>query len=102
MSFYRAEYIWIDGTKPTAILRSKTKIIPLGEEPDLWGFDGSSTQQAPGDKSDCVLRPVRVVSDPTRDESDKLVLCEVLYTDMTHTLPYTGCLRRSARKACVT
>ena len=28
MSFYRAEYIWIDGTKPTAKLRSKTKIVP--------------------------------------------------------------------------
>src|SRR5690606_20388663 len=25
---YKAEYIWIDGTQPTARLRSKTKIIP--------------------------------------------------------------------------
>ena len=33
MSFYRAEYIWIDGTKPTAKLRSKTKIVPAGEKP---------------------------------------------------------------------
>ena len=55
---YRAEYIWIDGTEPTPILRSKTKVIPDGEEPGIWGFDGSSTNQAPGDKSDCVLRPV--------------------------------------------
>ena len=24
---YKAEYIWIDGTRPTAKLRSKTKIL---------------------------------------------------------------------------
>lgn len=24
---YKAEYIWIDGTEPTAKLRSKTKIL---------------------------------------------------------------------------
>ena len=43
---YKAEYIWIDGTTPTANLRSKTKIVPDGEQPPVWGFDGSSTQQA--------------------------------------------------------
>ena len=39
------------------MLRSKTKIIADGEEPGIWGFDGSSTNQAPGDNSDCVLQP---------------------------------------------
>ncbi len=29
---YRAEYLWIDGTEPTAEIRSKTKIIPDGGE----------------------------------------------------------------------
>ena len=29
-----------------------------GTEPPVWGFDGSSTQQATGDQSDCVLNPV--------------------------------------------
>ena len=43
---YMAEYIWIDGTQPTVKLRSKTKIIPDGVEPMIWGFDGSSTNQA--------------------------------------------------------
>jgi glutamine synthetase len=80
---YRAEYIWIDGQKPTAKLRSKTKIVPDGEAPPVWGFDGSSTEQAPGESSDCVLRPVRVVPDPLRGGDDKLVMCEVLNTDMT-------------------
>ena len=42
----KAEYIWIDGLTPTAKLRSKTKIIEQGTEPPIWGFDGSSTQQA--------------------------------------------------------
>ena len=55
---YKAEYIWIDGTEPTAKLRSKTKIIADGAEPGIWGFDGSSTNQAPGKASDCVLQPV--------------------------------------------
>ena len=58
MSVYRAEYIWIDGSLPTSKLRSKTKVIKSGEEPPIWGFDGSSTNQAPGDESDCVLKPV--------------------------------------------
>ena len=53
----KAEYIWIDGTEPTARLRSKTKILKDGSLP-IWGFDGSSTNQAPGSNSDCVLQPV--------------------------------------------
>ena len=80
---YRAEYIWIDGQKPTAKLRSKTKIVPDGGEPPVWGFDGSSTEQAPGSESDCVLNPVYIVPDPIRGGDDKLVMCEVLNTDMT-------------------
>jgi len=79
---YRAEYIWIDGQKPTAKLRSKTKIVPDGEEPPIWAFDGSSTEQAPGSESDCVLRPVLVKPDPIRGDEDVLVLCEVLTIDM--------------------
>ncbi|MCP4306032.1 MAG: glutamine synthetase [bacterium] len=80
---YRAEYIWIDGQKPTGKLRSKTKIIAEGEAPPIWGFDGSSTEQAVGKDSDRVLRPVRTVPDPIRGGDDKLVMCDVLNTDMT-------------------
>ena len=83
---YKAEYIWIDGTEPTARLRSKTRIIEDGRSHDnlpIWGFDGSSTNQAPGDNSDCVLKPVAVFPDPIRGGDDILVLCEVLLTDMT-------------------
>ena len=47
---YKAEYIWIDGTEPTARLRSKTRVLADGAELPIWGFDGSSTNQAPGDQ----------------------------------------------------
>jgi glutamine synthetase len=80
---YKAEYIWIDGTSPTAKLRSKTKIVDDGQEPPIWGFDGSSTNQAPGARSDCVLKPVFSCPDPLRGGNNKLVMCEVLLTDMT-------------------
>ena len=83
MSDIKAEYVWIDGTKPTARLRSKTKILPAGTEMPIWGFDGSSTQQAEGADSDCVLNPVFVCPDPLRGGENKLVLSEVLLTDMT-------------------
>jgi len=80
---YKAEYIWIDGTEPTAKLRSKTKIVPDGAELPIWGFDGSSTNQAPGEASDCVLQPVFSCPDPIRGGDNVLVLSEVLLTDMT-------------------
>ncbi len=80
---YKAEYIWIDGTEPTAKMRSKTKIVPDGGDMGIWGFDGSSTNQAPGAASDCVLQPVFTCPDPVRGGNDVLVLCEVLLTDMT-------------------
>ena len=82
---YQAEYIWIDGTEPTPLLRSKTKIIKDSvTEPPIWGFDGSSTNQAEGSSSDCVLRPVFSCPDPIRGGSNILVLCDVLLAaDMT-------------------
>src|SRR5487761_2587046 len=80
---YQAEYIWIDGTEPTHELRSKTRIIADGKKPIIWGFDGSSTNQATGHFSDCVLMPVWTCKDPLRGPKDILVLCEVLNADMT-------------------
>ena len=76
---YQAEYIWLDGYVPTASLRSKTKILADDvTQPPIWGFDGSSTEQATGDKSDCVLKPVFHCPDPIRGGRNILVLCEVL------------------------
>lgn len=95
MSHYMAEYIWIDGSIPTAMMRSKTKIMAEGDDLPLWGFDGSSTNQAPGDNSDCVLKPVYVIDDPVRGGANKLVLCEVLNTDMT---PHASNTRAKCRE----
>jgi len=79
----KAEYIWMDGTQPTKRLRSKTKIIEKASwlerksEFPRWGFDGSSTGQASGHQSDCLLRPVYHCPDPVRGGDHVLVLCEV-------------------------
>ncbi|MDT3446789.1 MULTISPECIES: glutamine synthetase GlnII [unclassified Pseudofrankia] len=94
MSF-QAEYIWIDGTEPEPLLRSKTRIIKDGKEPEIWGFDGSSTNQAPGSNSDCVLRPVFTCPDPIRGGDNILVMCEVELTDFT---PHPTNTRAKARE----
>ena len=92
----KAEYIWIDGTKPTALLRSKTKIMDAGAEPPIWGFDGSSTNQAEGHASDCVLKPVFTCPDPIRGGDNILVMNEVLNIDMT---PHPSNTRAAAAEA---
>jgi glutamine synthetase len=86
MSKKFAEYIWLDGSQPSTELRSKTRVIEVKGAVDLatfpeWGFDGSSTNQATGDNSDCILRPVSFVKDPIRDEGNFLVMCEVFDRD---------------------
>ncbi|MCS7009076.1 MAG: glutamine synthetase beta-grasp domain-containing protein, partial [Chthoniobacterales bacterium] len=87
MPKYKLEYIWLDGYTPAANLRSKTKVeefddFPTLEQIPIWGFDGSSTRQAEGRDSDCMLKPVRHFPDPTRING-VLVLCEVMLPDMT-------------------
>ena len=80
----KLEYIWLDGYKPTQSLRSKTKIVDnfSGELSDCpqWCFDGSSTLQAEGNSSDCLLEPVAIFPDPGRINGF-LVMCEVLNPD---------------------
>ena len=85
MTKVKAEYIWIDGHKPTAKLRSKTKVFegPVKSLDDIsmWGFDGSSTMQAEGSDSDCMLKPVYYLPDPIRGGDDILVMNEVRKPD---------------------
>ena len=83
MAKLKLEYIWLDGYTPAANLRGKTKImegdpdsLTLADLPE-WGFDGSSTQQADGSDSDCVLKPVALHPDSTR-KNGFLVMCEVM------------------------
>lgn len=80
----KLEYIWLDGYSPTQSLRSKTQVREnfggtLAECP-MWSFDGSSTEQASGDDSDCLLKPVAIYPDPDRDNA-YLVMTEVLNAD---------------------
>ncbi len=85
---YKFEYIWLDGYTPEPNLRSKTKIIESNNiestlmDLPTWSYDGSSTKQAEGSKSDCLLKPVRVIEDPQRVNA-YLVMCEVLNPDNT-------------------
>lgn len=86
MAKSKLEYIWLDGYKPTQSLRSKTKIegdfSGKLEDCPMWSFDGSSTEQAPGGSSDCLLKPVFICPDPQR-KNGFLVMCEVLNADGT-------------------
>lgn len=88
------EYIWIDAEGKT---RSKTKILhdtKITVKSDisfvpLWTYDGSSTGQTTGPRSDLILKPVRLFVDPFRRYKDSidvchyplLVLCEVYEED---------------------
>lgn len=80
MAKYKLEYIWLDGYIPEPNLRGKTKVVSeapktVADCPE-WGFDGSSTEQAEGSDSDCILKPVRLYPDAGRSNAF-LVLCEV-------------------------
>ncbi|MEC7857968.1 MAG: glutamine synthetase beta-grasp domain-containing protein [Bacteroidota bacterium] len=82
----KLEYIWLDGYKPTQNLRSKTLVQRNFsgnlEDCPTWSFDGSSTQQAEGNDSDCLLKPVAIFPDPERSNG-YLVMNEVLNADGT-------------------
>ncbi len=82
----KLEYIWLDGYRPTQSLRSKTLVKSdfsgKVEDAPMWSFDGSSTEQADGNDSDCLLKPVAVFPDPDRMNAF-LVMTEVLNADGT-------------------
>ena len=82
----KLEYIWLDGYFPTQNMRSKTKVVDdfdgTIEACPVWAFDGSSTMQASGDSSDCLLKPVAIFPDPQRINGF-LVMTEVMNADGT-------------------
>ena len=86
MAKLKLEYIWLDGYTPMAYLRGKTKIVEGDmdsfslEDCPMWGFDGSSTEQAEGSDSDCMLKPVAIFPDGAR-ENAFIVMSEVMLPD---------------------
>ena len=80
----KLEYIWLDGYEIQNI-RSKIKVIDGVSELTIndipsWSFDGSSTKQATGADSDCVLKPIRLYKNHNR-RNYYIVLCEVFGSD---------------------
>ena len=85
MAKVKLGYVWLDGYQPEPNMRHKTKIIDHDGEVTLddcpmWSFDGSSTEQAEGHSSDCLLKPVAIIPDPGRMNA-YLVMSEVLSAD---------------------
>ncbi|KAH7480085.1 hypothetical protein ACKAV7_007850 [Fusarium commune] len=99
-----AEYVWVDaegGTRSksreegareqelyeTRTSTYKSQTLPEKEyKPEdlpVWNFDGSSTNQAPGDNSDVYLRPCAVYPDPFRGSPNIIVLAECWNADGT-------------------
>lgn len=87
-----AEYVWVDADGNT---RSKTRTLTpekaeAVENLPKWNFDGSSTNQAPGDDSEVILKPQAIFTDPFRPRSDGLrnilVMCDT-YTPAGEPLP---------------
>ncbi len=84
----KVEYVWVDGCEPWG-MRSKVKVLSPSDEQMVrlasyderaiprWSFDGSSTEQASTESSDCILNPVKLVPDPLGSH-DFIVFCEVL------------------------
>jgi glutamine synthetase len=88
----KLEYVWLDGYTPEPNLRSKVKVVdvddhrtPRVEDCPVWSFDGSSTKQAEGYFSDCLLKPVRVYQNFLNKGylNSFFVMCEVLNPDGT-------------------
>jgi len=83
----QAEYLWIDAVGD---VRSKCRTVPAGKAtleqlPD-WNYDGSSTDQAPGEDSEVIIKPKAIFKDPFRGGDNILVLTDA-YTPAGEPLP---------------
>jgi glutamine synthetase len=101
---YKLDYVWLDGYD-VKNMRMKTRYFN-GYELDMsdlpvWGFDGSSTDQAEGHDSDCVLEPIKMYKNPLDPMGmSHIVLCEVMNPDGTPHASNTRAQLRSIIDNC--
>ena len=75
MTKYKLEYIWLDGKTARSRACAAKRLLKAFEHPPtladlpIWGFDGSSTMQAEGKSSDCILKPVALYPDASRKDA---------------------------------
>ncbi|KAK3409490.1 hypothetical protein EUGRSUZ_J01611 [Eucalyptus grandis] len=71
-------------------LRSKARTLngPVSDPSKLpkWNYDGSSTNQAPGEDSEVILYPQAIFKDPFRRGNNILVMCDA-YTPAGEPIP---------------
>jgi len=83
----QAEYLWIDAIGD---VRSKCRTVDASkatvDQLPSWNYDGSSTDQAPGDDSEVIIKPRAVFKDPFRGGDNILVLTDT-YTPGGTPLP---------------
>lgn len=86
----KLRYIWLDNI---GNIRNKMRMVSVPEDTSYddmkkyipkWGFDGSSTEQAPTENSDLKLNPVRYTKPSSCLNDEIVVLCEVLNLDDSH------------------
>merc|ERR1719502_2493145 len=83
----QAEYLFIDADGD---VRSKCRTVDAAKAtvdqlPD-WNYDGSSTNQAPGEDSEVIIKPRAIYKDPFRGGDNILVLTDT-YTPAGEPLP---------------
>ena len=83
----QAEYLWIDAVGE---VRSKCRTVDASkatlDQLPSWNYDGSSTDQAPGDDSEVIIKPRAIFKDPFRGGDNILVLTDT-YTPGGTPLP---------------
>ncbi|CAN6481767.1 unnamed protein product [Victoria cruziana] len=83
-----AEYIWIGGSGMDMRSKARTLPGPVSDPSQLpkWNYDGSSTNQAPGEDSEVIIYPQAIFKDPFRRGNNILVMCDT-YTPQGDPIP---------------
>ena len=85
----QAEYLWIDAIgevrSKARTIETKPGGVKVSDLPD-WNYDGSSTDQAPGEDSEVLIKPRAIFKDPFRGGNNILVLTDT-YTPAGEPLP---------------